>query len=104
MPPCPAVDRTFQLMWRLSNGELPQVNIPKLVLLLIGTNDLGFAFLSQPNAGEAPILAEVDPLAKRWARFAGPPGFCTDACCLLMSMFMEEAREKLGRSHRTILL
>lgn len=46
-------------MWRLVSGELPRVNIPKLVLIEIGANDLGAL------ANETLMLAEVDPFLKR---------------------------------------
>lgn len=35
------MDRTAQLLWRLKNGNIPKVNFPKVVVTLIGTNDLG---------------------------------------------------------------
>lgn len=60
--PVPAVDRTYQLMWRLSNGELPK-KPPKVIALVTGTDDLGFAFLTN---GEPAIVKEVDPLVMRW--------------------------------------
>lgn len=49
-------------MWRISHGELPKVKMPKVVMLLIGTDDLGFAYL---QSGEAAIADEVQPLVMR---------------------------------------
>lgn len=69
---CLAVDRTLQLMWRISHGELPKVKMPKVVMLLIGTDDLGFAYL---QSGEAAIADEVQPLVMRCAA----PGRCSGA-------------------------
>ncbi|KAI3426404.1 hypothetical protein D9Q98_008774 [Chlorella vulgaris] len=37
-------DQTAHLMWRLVHGEAPAKHKPKVVVLLIGTNDLGAAF------------------------------------------------------------
>lgn len=68
--PVPAVDRTYQLMWRLSNGELPK-KPPKVIALVTGTDDLGFAFLTN---GEPAILKEVDPLVMRWVEAGGLEG------------------------------
>lgn len=34
-------DKTFNLLWRLQNGELPDTLHPKMWWLLIGTNDFG---------------------------------------------------------------
>lgn len=36
-----AADRTAHLLWRLQNGELPEGLKAKVVVVLIGTNDLG---------------------------------------------------------------
>ena len=36
-------DATLQLMWRLRNGESPHALAPKIAVVLIGTNDLGYA-------------------------------------------------------------
>lgn len=40
----PAADTTASLMWRLRNGELPTVNIPRLVVIQTGGNDVDVAF------------------------------------------------------------
>lgn len=36
-------DMTQHLLYRLEHGELPEKNHPKAVVILIGTNDLGYA-------------------------------------------------------------
>ena len=36
-------DQVAHLTWRLQHGELPQAHLPKVVVLNIGTNDLGAA-------------------------------------------------------------
>ncbi|KAL4423626.1 hypothetical protein ABPG77_009213 [Micractinium sp. CCAP 211/92] len=46
-------DQTFHLRWRLLNGELPARRHPQLVVLLIGTNDLGAVGARGPAALEA---------------------------------------------------
>lgn len=61
---CPAGDRSTNLMWRLSNGELP-AKAPKLVFVEIGMNDIGAVGITNPNAGDADYLAEADPTAAR---------------------------------------
>ena len=38
-------DRTGHLLWRLQHGEWPDAP-PKVAILLIGTNDIGFAYVS----------------------------------------------------------
>lgn len=61
----PAGDRTHTLMWRLSNGELPQTKIPKLILIEIGMNDLGAIISANSSVAEADILQEAEPAAQR---------------------------------------
>jgi len=40
--PCLAGDTTANLFWRIMNGELPVGTRPKLAVVMIGTNDLGY--------------------------------------------------------------
>ncbi|KAL4439834.1 hypothetical protein ABPG75_002835 [Micractinium tetrahymenae] len=54
-------DQTFHLRWRLLNGELPARQHPRLVLLLIGTNDLG----AVAERGEAALMAASEDVAAR---------------------------------------
>lgn len=49
-------DQTAHLLWRLRNGEAPQKNKPKVVVLLIGTNDLGAAAADAWDVREAAQL------------------------------------------------
>ena len=51
-------------MCRLSDGELPG-KAPKLIVLLIGNNDLSYIYNANSTLGEAPLLAEVEPLVQR---------------------------------------
>lgn len=51
-------------MWRLSDGELP-AKAPKVVVVEVGANDLGFVQSAKPDDGEAPLLAEGEPLLQR---------------------------------------
>lgn len=61
-----AGDTTRQVMWRLENGELPAVKAPAVVAIIAGANDIGSAFFANPDAGEAPLLQEVEPTAQRY--------------------------------------
>lgn len=54
-------------MFRLTSGELPGVKMPRLVAVMVGTNDLGWANSANPDGGEAPVLQEVGPTMQRWA-------------------------------------
>lgn len=65
-----AGDRTQNMMWRLSDGELP-AKAPKLVVLEIGSNDISYTYFTNTSAGEGPILAEVPALAQRCGALAG---------------------------------
>ena len=39
-----AGDTTANLWWRVQNGELPQNHAPKVVVIMIGANDLSTAY------------------------------------------------------------
>jgi lysophospholipase L1-like esterase len=56
-------DETQHVLWRLQNGELDGI-APRLVVLMIGTNNLGNSGMS---AGEttAGVLAVIDTIVKR---------------------------------------
>lgn len=49
-------DQSANLLWRLMNGEMPRRNDPKVVVLLIGTNDLAAAWDPANNQTERKIL------------------------------------------------
>jgi len=52
-----AADRTEHVLWRLENGQLDGLH-PKLVVLLIGTNNLGMNTNEQIVAGVKAIIGE----------------------------------------------
>jgi lysophospholipase L1-like esterase len=54
-------DRTQNILWRLENGELDEVN-PKVVVLLAGTNNLGSATAEDISRG---LKAVVDVIRKK---------------------------------------
>lgn len=60
-----AGDRTRNLMYRVTMGELPQVKPPRLAVVLIGGNDLASAHFANPDGGEQEVLDEVVPTFKR---------------------------------------
>ncbi len=66
-------DQTFHLRWRLLDGELPARRHPQLVVLLIGTNDLGAVGARGPAALEA---ASKDVAARSAERCCA----CCDCC------------------------
>lgn len=64
-----AGDQTAHLIWRLENGEMPQKNKPKVVVLLIGTNDLGAARGEVDERGaEDHVMQAVPGVTLRWGR------------------------------------
>src|SRR5262245_8175191 len=57
-------DRTQHLLWRLQNGELDGIH-PKLVVVLIGTNNIGQKDPEPPQSAVAGIGAVVAELRRR---------------------------------------
>ena len=55
-------DRTQNILWRLNNGELDEVN-PKVVVLHAGTNNIGNALPEDIAAGIKEILRVVESKA-----------------------------------------
>lgn len=45
-----AGDTVQRLLWRMRNGELPKRNHPRVVVLLIGSNDLTSPDCASPGA------------------------------------------------------
>lgn len=54
--------------------------MPKLVIINIGTNDLGFAFVNSATQGEDDVLAQVDPVVDRCADRLANQGTAGDQC------------------------
>lgn len=52
-------------MFRLTNGEVPAVKMPRVVALLVGQIDLFAVYYSRQAEGDAPLLAEVDAMMDR---------------------------------------
>ena len=40
-----------RLLWRVRNGELPKRKLPRVAVILIGTNDIVSPECTQPSAG-----------------------------------------------------
>ena len=60
-----AADEIAQLWWRLLHSQMPKVNQPKAVVLLIGTNDLT---IDDCAATEMGTIAAVPGIVSRYAR------------------------------------
>lgn len=61
-----AGDQTHHLLWRLHNGELSSKRPPSVAVVLIGTNDLGWARIRAEGEGEDEnIQAAVPRVTKR---------------------------------------
>lgn len=51
-------DRTQYVLWRIANGELDGIN-PKVVVLLLGTNNTGSNTADEIAAGDAKIVGQI---------------------------------------------
>ena len=71
-------DRTENVLWRLQNGQVDGLH-PKLVLLMIGTNNLGSNTVEQIAAG---VKADIDEYFKH----------CPDTTILLQAVFPRGAK------------
>ena len=58
-------DRTQHVLWRLQNGELGGSFQPKVVMLMIGTNNLGSNSVEQIAAGVKLIVQEIHSRAPK---------------------------------------
>ena len=65
-----AGDTTANLWWRLQNGELPTAAPPKAAVIMIGTNDLGYA--EACFRSEQATLDAVPGTAARWLPGGNP--------------------------------
>jgi hypothetical protein len=66
---CCAGDQVGHLWWRVLNGELPAVKQPRLLTMLIGTNDLTAA---DCHRNETELLLTVPGIAARRACLVAP--------------------------------
>ncbi|GAT32631.1 lysophospholiPASe L1 [Terrimicrobium sacchariphilum] len=88
-------DRTQNLLWRLYNGQVDKVR-PKLVVLLIGTNNIGFG--EKPEDAAAGVKAVVEEYRKR----------LPESVILLQAVFprgqspQDQARPKIDTLNREI--
>ena len=68
-------DQVAHLHWRLLNGELPQAKQPKVVVINIGTNDLGAARAdADEHSAEAIVSLAVPGITLRRVRRPGHAG------------------------------
>ncbi|KAL4854336.1 Platelet-activating factor acetylhydrolase IB subunit gamma [Chlorella vulgaris] len=64
-----AADTTAHLMWRLTHGEAPVKHNPAVAVVLIGTNDLGYAWmLADPETAEEAVMCAVPGVKLRVQR------------------------------------
>ena len=84
-----AGDTTGNVWWRVENGELPRNHAPKVVVLMIGANDLSGAYVNCGTWDEgdytnaaASIAQQCAPLSQiPCARLmAIPPQRCVQLC------------------------
>lgn len=62
---CFAGDQVAHLLWRLIHGDIPVIHKPKLVVVMIGTNDLGaIDVCSSGNRSE--IAHSAGGVIQRW--------------------------------------
>jgi lysophospholipase L1-like esterase len=58
-------DRTQHVLWRLQNGELGQYFQPKVVMLMIGTNNVGTNTAEEIAAGITADVSEIHKLSPK---------------------------------------
>jgi lysophospholipase L1-like esterase len=58
-------DRTQHVLWRLQNGEFEGLTLPKVVVLMIGTNNIGQKDPEAPESAVAGIQAIVKEIRKK---------------------------------------
>ena len=58
-------DRTQHVLWRLQNGEFEGLTLPKVVVLMIGTNNIGQKDPEPPESAVAGIQAIVKEIRKK---------------------------------------
>jgi lysophospholipase L1-like esterase len=89
-----AGDRTENLLWRLSQGQMNGIH-PKLILLMIGTNNLG-------NNTDEQIAEGIKAIIDRYRRL------CPDAVILLQGIFpcaqnaTDPLRQRIKEINKTI--
>jgi len=58
-------DRTQHVLWRIQNGEFEGLTLPKVVVLMIGTNNIGQKDPEPPESAVAGIQAIVKEIRKK---------------------------------------
>jgi beta-glucosidase len=79
-------DSTEHVLWRITHGELDGIN-PKVVVLMIGTNNIGHAPADQPEWAAAGVVKIVQTIREK----------LPDSRILLLGVF---ARDTPGSVHR----
>jgi len=80
-------ERTEQLLWRLTNGELDAVH-PKLVVLMIGTNNIGQRPADKPEWAAAGVAKVLETIHQR----------LPDSKVLLLGVFPRDLKDSSKRA------
>ena len=78
----PAGDTTANLWWRIQNGELPKNHMPKVVVMMVGANDLTAAYAQCGTWDQNDYYGAAATIAQQCALSLGHPA---DACCMTVS-------------------
>ena len=62
----PAGDTTANLWWRLKNGELPKNHMPKVVVMMVGANDLTAAYAQCGTWDQSDYYGAAATIAQQW--------------------------------------
>ena len=67
-----AGDTTGNVWWRVENGELPRNHAPKVVVLMIGANDLSGAYVNCGTWDEGDYTNAAASIAQQYAPLSDP--------------------------------
>lgn len=62
----PAGDTTANLWWRIKNGELPKNHMPKVVVMMVGANDLTAAYAQCGTWDQNDYYGAAATIAQQW--------------------------------------